>query len=399
MRTNGARWLFILACALALAAVVQSFRFDASSRQGEAAVRRVDHDLGLLRTALADLRGGQTAYLATGQGPEFWMRRVTDLATQLDSGLSRLRNEVESPDARTQLANAATALTDLLVIDKRARQAIESDQRFLASDIVFAEGLNATQTMLDALAAAGEAESAAVDARLLRDSRIRLALMPVALLVLAIAGLVWGQAPRQPAASSEAASMAQMLRDLPPPVKAPGVPAVAAVPRTVAATTPPASVIDLHAAAELCVDLARVMDAEDVPTLLSRAARTLDASGVVVWVVTASGDRLLPMLSHGYAANVIARLGSLDVTADNMTSVCFRTVRPLSVPGVGHPGATSAIAVPLVTSQGCNGVMAAELPIAKPPVEALAMARIIAAQFATMITPYEAEDGARAAEA
>jgi hypothetical protein len=61
------------------------------------------------------------------------------------------------------------------------------------------------------------------------------------------------------------------------------------------------------------------------------------------------------------------------------------------------PGATGAVAVPLVTAAGCSGVLAAELRDGKPAPELLALTRIVAAQFATLIAPAEF-NGARAAQ-
>jgi FtsP/CotA-like multicopper oxidase with cupredoxin domain len=138
------------------------------------------------------------------------------------------------------------------------------------------------------------------------------------------------------------------------------------------------------------VDLARVMDSRDIPALLGRAANALEASGVVIWVASGDGQSLVPALTHGYSSKVVSRLGSLEVAADNITSACFRSARPQTMAGVGQPGATSAVAVPLITADGCNGVLAAELRVAKPPMEVMALARIIAAQFAAMVTPAEA---------
>ena len=51
----------------------------------------------------------------------------------------------------------------------------------------------------------------------------------------------------------------------------------------------PATTVNLDAAAELCVDLARVIDASDVPALLARAAAVLDARGIIVWVADSAG--------------------------------------------------------------------------------------------------------------
>jgi hypothetical protein len=290
------------------------------------------------------------------------------------------------------LDSATTALTDLMTLDKRAREALASEQRFLASDLLFAEGLSATQAVTDNLTTARDFEVSAIQDRLLLESRLRLAMAPTALALVLAAAFTAGRSARPPAPSA-AASMAQMIRDLPPPVKAPlPQPAPIRPPVTAAPPSPPLPaplpepVANWTEAAELCVDLARVMDSRDIPALLGRAAKTLEASGVVLWIINRKGTTLLPMLSHGYSERVIAKLGTLDVSVDNVTSLSFRTMQPQTMPGVGQ-GTTSAIAVPLVTIAGCNGVFAAEVQGARPAEEALAMARIFAAQFATMIEP------------
>ncbi len=386
MNGNSGRWLFVAACVIAIAAVVQDYRFDAQGGSSRAALTSLNQEAASLRAKIAELRGGQTAYLATGQGPEFWMRRVTDLANEIESSLGRLRSLVHSSEASSQLTSASTALTELLSIDKRARQALSNDQRFLASDIVFAEGLGPTQTLVDAVTSAVAGESAAVDAQLKTQGQLRLAMMPAALLVVIGAGLVWGLSKPKESPASAAATTAQMLRDLPPPVKV-TAPAIASTPVVPSKPAIAPATIDLSDAAELCVDLARVLSRDDVPALLDRAAGVLNASGIVVWVSSEAGDSLMPALWHGYSDRVIGKLGNLDATADNITSVCFRTGRPQSMPGVGQPGATSAIAVPLVTADGCHGVLSAELQIAKPAAEAVDLARIIAAQLAAMTAP------------
>jgi hypothetical protein len=51
-----------------------------------------------------------------------------------------------------------------------------------------------------------------------------------------------------------------------------------------------------------------------------------------------------------------------------------------------------------VTAAGCSGVLAAELRDSKPAPELLALTRIVAAQFATLIAPAELNT-TRAAEA
>lgn len=395
---------------MAAAAVFQSFRFSQSHEVGRAALLAVEREGGVLLGGLSELRGAQMAYLATGQGPDFWMERATDQAASLQHDITQFRAGLTSAAAQSKLDTALAALTDLMQLDARARTAIQADQRFLASDVIFADGVAAAQRVSDAIDAARAAEHGTIEATLERDRVLQLALFPAALVLVLLSAWLAGSGRQRQPARSEAEELAQMLRELPPPVKAPGVavsiaPPVATPPARTQSPSPAATsespaikAINLTDAAELCVDLARVIDGRDLPSLLQRAARTLDATGVIVWVIDTEGARLTPALAHGYSDRVLAKLGTLDVNADNVTSLSFRSMRPQAMPGSGADGASSAIAVPLVTTEGCNGVLAAEVPGAKPADDCLAVARILAAQLATMLSPLE-PSSQRAAEA
>lgn len=406
MNRHGARVLLVVSCLLAAAAVFQSFRFSQSQQVDHERALGVERATSALIVALTEMRGAQMAYLATGQGPEFWMRRSTELATQVESGIARLRGSATAPEAVSRLDAAAVALGDLVQTDNRARVAIESDQRFLASDIIFSDGVTSAQQVHESLVSVRDIERGFIEAALERERMMQLSLFPGALVLVLISAWIAGRSGRpRPTVRSEAEEVAQMLRDLPPPVKAPGVsvvttppvatpPARIVTPAPAAPVAPPATLpvtgnINLSDAAELCVDLARVIDARDMPGLLQRAARTLDATGIIVWVVDTHGATLTPALAHGYPGRVLAKLGALDVNADNVTALSFRSMRPQSMPGAGNNGASSAIAVPLVTAEGCNGVLAAEVPGAQPDEGCVAVARILAAQLATMLTPIE----------
>jgi GAF domain-containing protein len=144
--------------------------------------------------------------------------------------------------------------------------------------------------------------------------------------------------------------------------------------------------VNLRDAAELCVDLARVIDGRDVPALLQRAANVLDAKGVILWMTDSGGALLRPQLAHGYADRVLVKMGTLQVDADNATSLAFRSLRGQTVNGAA-PSSAGAIAVPLLTSSGCVGVLAAEINRQRPSAETVDMARIIAAQLATFVIP------------
>ena len=71
-------------------------------------------------------------------------------------------------------------------------------------------------------------------------------------------------------------------------------------------------------------------------------------------------------------------------------------MRPQAMNG-GGPGATGAVAVPLVTASGCVGVLAAEVRHSKPAAEMMSLAKIIAAQFSSIVTPVDAGEARSAA--
>jgi hypothetical protein len=385
------RALVALGCLVIVGAAIQDFRFGAAVAGAQSRQAAVEREIGGLSVSLSDLRAAQMAYLAAGQDPDSWMRRATDLSMQIDAAFDRLRQLVPTPTAGTHVEAAAIAVADLMSSDKRARTALQSGQRFVASDVIFVDSLSPVQVAATELAAARSASADATAAVVARQSAFRLALTPIALVVVLFSMYGAGRASRAP--ESPPATIAEMIRDLPPPVKGPGAPPV----KLTVPAPPPVPPVNLTDAAELCVDLARVIDARDMQGLLERTAKVLEASGLILWVVNLDRTSLLPVLTHGYSERVLMKLGALDVEADNVTSFSYRSVRAQTMLGSG-PGTTSAIAVPLVTAGGCNGVLAAEVYDSKPSAEFIALSRLIAAQFATMINPCETQT-ARAAQA
>jgi len=123
-----------------------------------------------------------------------------------------------------------------------------------------------------------------------------------------------------------------------------------------------------------------------LPPALERAARHLDASGLVIWVADPDGRELLPVMAHGYPQNLISRLGSMSRDAENVTAAAFRTglVQTVNADKISH----GAIAAPLMTPAGPVGVMAAEVLNDGERREATrAAAAIVAAQLATLMGP------------
>jgi hypothetical protein len=130
----------------------------------------------------------------------------------------------------------------------------------------------------------------------------------------------------------------------------------------------------------------RVVDKapDDAKRLLSRAAKQLEAVGLVVWTWDARSAELVPRFVHGYSDQVVAQLPAVRRDADNATAAAFRSSKTCVVRG--GDGANGALVVPLMTASGCVGVFAVELARGaeqREPVRALTSS--LAAQFADVL--------------
>jgi hypothetical protein len=406
--------LFVLALVLTLGTLLQDFRFDRWIAGERASLDSLTRTIGSLEATLAELRGAQIGYLATGRGPDAWMQQTTALFARLETTVTSLREApTTSAAALPRYEAATTALANLGSLDRRARDQILNDQRFLAADTILVDGEEVANRLKTELVAARDADAASRETRLQRLSQVRLAVNAAAAGVILVFAFVMGR-PARPTRQSEADAIAQMFRELPPAVKTPAArPAASAAPVppvsqptpapapavAQAPAAPPVLAVNLPDAADLCVDLARVIDGRDVPVLLERTAEVLNAKGLIIWTVDASGTTLVPTLTHGYSGKVLTKLGTLAVDADNVTSLSFRSMRPQLMAGE-PPSGTGAMAVPLITAAGCSGVLSAEVRESMPPAEMLALTRILAAQFATIVGPSaEASGDATVAQA
>jgi CHASE3 domain sensor protein len=146
---------------------------------------------------------------------------------------------------------------------------------------------------------------------------------------------------------------------------------------------PPAP--SLAEAARLCADLARVTEAQELPGLLQRAAALLDAAGIIVWLQDPLGHELRPAVSHGYSPSIMARVQAIPRDANNATAAAFRSGELRTVTGDGF--SNGALVVPLVTSAGPVGAMAAEIRHGGEMSKTVhAVATLIAAQLATLVS-------------
>lgn len=389
VKKRGLGVLLVLTLIIAGGTLGQDLRFDNTLDTEREAALALEGRLAAIDTMVADLRTAQAGYVATGQDPEYWMGQAATLAGRIETELNSLVSLTTQEDTRGHYEAALLAMADFNSIDGRARGYLNDRQLFLASDLVFMDSLQATRRVAAALEQARQVERQAAAARIARTSWIRFGMNGAALAFLLLVAFVAVRTGEREEAGREAESDADVVepadvRVLPPPP-------VAVDPESQA--LPPVVVKEMGVSraglddtAELCADLARLMDSRDLPGLVERTAKLLDAKGIVLWAADAAGAVLQPALTHGYSDRVVRRLGSLGVDGDNVTSLAFRSLQPQTMNGTSED-APGAIAVPLITTAGCVGVLAAETRRRRPGAETLALARIVAAQFSTLVQP------------
>jgi hypothetical protein len=389
--TRGVGLLVALTVVIAAGTLAQDLRFDSALERERANTHKLDSEFGWLSASVGSLRAAQAGYIATGQNADYWIDQVNTHSAELETAIRQRQTATTVETTRKLYDSAATALASFVAVDGRARSYVRADQRLLASDLIFIESLKALEKVTDAFEQARTAEAAASDARVNRLRMLRVGLNGVAIaFVVAVALFFWRAMTSQlvqPEPIQSIGLTAQAPRVIPPPPP----------PVTVTVPAPPPSVVpglSLAEAAALCGDLAKVVDTRDVPPLFDRAAAVLSAKGAVLWVADSGGAMLRPSLTHGYSDRVVAKLGQLTADADNLTSLAYRSMRPQSVNG-GTPESHGAIAVPLLSSTGCVGVLAAETRQQHPGHDVLPVAQMIAAQFAALVAPAATTPGQR----
>jgi len=411
--------LIFLVAALAGAGVLIAREERAAAAMRSAAMN-VDAVAWRLLHDVSEVRAGLQAYAVPGQDEATWRSKVGAALASASRGVDDLRNRANDPEALNDLDAAAAALETLGQVDARAARLVGFDSRAQAGSLVFSDGLEAATTVTRRVESARRAEQQAADRSLLSGRRRQayaaggagLVALLVALLLAPRAGapapaLALASSPAEVgshgvAASREGAALDEDTgrrglengparagtRD---PASAGLAPADAGSDRTEdlgspahgAGALPDAA--PLHATADLCTDFARLIDSQELPALLERAAGLLDASGLIVWVADPPRQRLRPVLAHGYPAQALARLPAIPRDADNATAAAYRDGQVEVVRSDGSsPG---AVVVPILNSDGCVGVMAAEVRHGRETSEsAPALARIVAAQLAALVS-------------
>jgi hypothetical protein len=332
-----------------------------------------------LLAAIADVRAGQVAYVARGQSEAFWISRVESLMPALQQRADQFGTALTSPAAQSAFEPAAAALANIRTLDTKVREFVQSGTSLLAADMIFSDGLEsmATASTQVTVALNEEMRHRSGSVAGLRSRQLAVLGGGAGVILLLMVGLALSGASEGKAAEPEVAAVPTVE-----PIRF-----EAPLPKARAAVTP-----KLLSTAQLCRELARVQESRHLPSLLERAARVIDASGIIVWVAEPSRQRLVAAMSHGYEDKVVARMGSIHRDANNAAAASYRSSEVRTV--AGDASTCGAIVVPLLTSEGCVGVLSAEMRAGSEKDESCqALATIFASQLATLVaTPSAVPD-------
>ena len=365
--------VLLVVIGIAIGIVATYFFEDADTRltTHRSSIDTLREQAAALTATIADIRAGQFAYVARGQGEAFWISHVASAMPTLQKQTADFVGSLTSPAAQAAFEPGAAALENFKMLDSRVKEMVQSGNLLLASDLIFSDGVESTTTARSQVAAALTEEVQARSSELahLRSRQATIAgIAGGGLLVMMIGLALMGGGP------SRAAE--------PEPVTVPPVEPLrfeAPLPKAKPAVTP-----KLICTAQLCSELARVVDPRQLSSLLARAAKVLDASGIILWVAEPSRQALVPAVSHGYEPRVVMRMGSIHRDANNAAAAAYRTAETRTVSG--DASTSGAMIVPLMTSEGCVGVMSAEMRSGSEKDESSqALASIFAAQLATLV--------------
>jgi len=371
---------------MALIAIgVAAFLLIRTERQiGEraSALRAFDRHAREASDALAEARVAQHGYVAAGQGEAFWMSKVTASGEMVHMAMVALGQNA-TPAGRTAVAEATETPWEFGHIDKRVREYITSGQQLMAADVIFTEGSDAAATAGRQVETARLAEHQAFDRDLAELRRQQAITIAAAAVVCAL--VVLGLIPiRRTAIAAAALESSSSMSIAPFPVGVPAAPASAE-------TTSPTAGELFRTAADLATDFGRVRDLEELTRILARAADVLDASGLMVWMGSATGGDLRPVLAHGYSSQMIARIPPVPRSADNAAAAAYRSGTLQIV--LSRPGVSSgAVVAPILSADGCIGALSAEIRGSGETSELVqALATIFASHLAVVLaaTPSE----------
>jgi hypothetical protein len=116
-----------------------------------------------------------------------------------------------------------------------------------------------------------------------------------------------------------------------------------------------------------------------------------------------TGETLRPVLAHGYAPQILARISAVPCSADNAAAAAYRTgtlqVVQSHLGGSNGAAVAGAIVAPILAAEGCIGALSAEINNGGEGSEAIqSVAAIVAAQLASILAATSTEAGTESPE-
>jgi hypothetical protein len=137
--------------------------------------------------------------------------------------------------------------------------------------------------------------------------------------------------------------------------------------------------------AALCTKLGRAVARPEIAAALEDMVKVLDAVGVILWVWDSRRKAWAGALAQGYPDDFLSQLPVVASDADNAIGAAFRSGDTQVVAGTGS--STGAVVAPLMTPNGCAGMLAFELSSGRERGDIVrAVATILAAQLAGLIS-------------
>jgi len=397
--------LFVLAllatAGLGYRAVEDERGLAAARQQGAATDQTAEEALA----ALLDARGSMYAYIAPGQGTEFWGRRAGVLLDTLRQRLVTLDAAVSGSGG--SLSDSLDAIDQLAAADKRARQYADRGELLLAGDVLFTEVRDLLNAVTEQVTTARYALRAQADRQVAGIRQEQAALAGGGIGLWAFVALLLLPRGKQEAARDPNEWRQELADTLKKSPVADNLNLETAEPEGSASAPKHSGELrrdlavaasgreggpDLKLVADICADLSALTDIGALSGALARASDVIGAKGLIVWVTSNDGGSLSPVSTHGFDARVIERIGTIDRASANLTAEALRENAPRVSAGSASSGA--AIAVPMCGPTGPVGVLSAELQPGKDASEAcVAVASILAAQLATLTAPLPATAG------
>jgi hypothetical protein len=365
-----------MAVGVIAAAALFTFTTQEQIEGRRVAVRRFDERARAVDRALSDVRVGLQAYVAAGQSAEAWIPKVATLSGEAARGVDDLQTVAATPDARTSLLEAAATIVELGRVDRRVVDYLKSGQEVMAADIVYSEAGQTVALAANQVDAARALEQQGADVAERQSRRQQLYALMTA------AGL--GAAMLLLFAAAAGSDLRINVKEKMPEAAAPVDDELSFKVRIEA---PRQSTPIVKEASDICTELGRANDQNDLLKVLGRAADLMDASGVVIWMGDTAGGDLRAAAGHGYPPQTIARMPAVPRNANNAAAAAYRTGVLQIV--LARPGVSSgALVAPLLTPDGCIGALTAEIKGRGETSDTTqALVALFAAQLASVLGP------------